>query len=225
MINGKVYVGQTIRPMKKRFAVHRVPTNQAPLGRALRKHGEEAFRIHVFGGVPEKWLNVMEIGMIAKLKSLAPHGYNLSPGGSKNNGGLSDATKEKLRAINLGRKLSKEARKKISIAARGRKSLLKGRKLTAEHRARISSARIGMIPWNKGIPMSDSAKIKASAALTGRSPTRARPIVCEETGEVFLMIRDAADKYGLNGSNIISACTGKLQTSGGRHWKYLEEDL
>ncbi len=223
-VNGKVYVGQTIRPMKKRFAVHKVSTNQAPLGRAMRKYGEEAFRLHVFDGVPQRWLNTMEIAMITKLKSMTSEGYNLSPGGSGNSAGLSELTKEKLRKVNIGRKHSKESIEKMRIAAKNRPKR-SGYKWTTEQRARLSRACIGRAVWNKGIPMSESAKRKASGVLKGREPTRARPMFCVETGEAFLMIRDAANKYGLNTSNIISACTGKLQTSGGRHWKYLEEDL
>lgn len=47
-----------------------------------------------------------------------------------------------------------------------------------------------------------------------------RKIVCEETGEVFDSIKDAADKHGLWTTLIWKCCNGKQNTTGGYHWRY-----
>lgn len=48
-------------------------------------------------------------------------------------------------------------------------------------------------------------------------------VVCIETGEVFEHITQAANKIGVDASNITKVCSGTQLTAGGYHWKYLNE--
>lgn len=48
----------------------------------------------------------------------------------------------------------------------------------------------------------------------GKFSNRKRKVKCLTTGEIFDTIAEAAEKYGLNGSNITSACKGRYKSAG-----------
>lgn len=89
MINGKVYIGQSVN-IKKRFAAHKSaafnPKNKHynyPLYRAIRKYGIENFSFEVIEECNEENLNDREIFYISKYKSHGKNGYNLDDGGNQ----------------------------------------------------------------------------------------------------------------------------------------------
>ncbi|MBR2874805.1 MAG: hypothetical protein IKC00_03155, partial [Clostridia bacterium] len=49
-----------------------------------------------------------------------------------------------------------------------------------------------------------------------------KKVVCVETNEVFLSIKEAAIKHGLNRQCISNCCKGKQETTGGYHWKFVD---
>lgn len=49
---------------------------------------------------------------------------------------------------------------------------------------------------------------------------RTKPVVCVESGEFFLGVRDAMKKTGVWHTSVRFACTGVYQTAGGFHWRY-----
>ena len=83
---------------------------------------------------------------------------------------VKEAIKEKLRAANIGKKASDEARAKMSAAKTGvKKSPESVRKTAAAHKGKVvsqetrdkqSAARKGRPAHNKGVPMSESQKLK-----------------------------------------------------------------
>ncbi len=221
-INGKCYVGQTIRTVHKRLISHK-SLQDCMIGRAIHKYGEENFTIYELREVPRKLLDPFEIQLIKQIGSLCPNGYNLALGGSGNNGGLSAEHKAKIGAKNKGKKLSEETKEKLRQTALGRPSPMKGRNHTKETRQKQSEARMGMEPWNKGIPRREETKRKASAALMGRLAVNKRKVICVETGHVFDSIRVAALWGNTGEGNLCACCHGRLGSSGGYHWKFLEE--
>lgn len=135
--NGKSYIGQTIHE-KIRQAEHKKAADngkQTKFCRAIRKYGFENFDYSVLvsfetenRALLDKVLDIFEIYYIAKFKTIK-HGYNITKGGE---GGTT----------NLGKKVSKEIRRKHSLA-------MKGRKLSEEHKAKISQALKGRkITWD-----------------------------------------------------------------------------
>lgn len=54
--------------------------------------------------------------------------------------------------------------------------------------------------------------------------SRMKSVKCIETGEVFESISAAAKARGIPKSSISAACSGKLQTAGGKHWKIQNEE-
>ncbi len=221
-VNGKCYVGQTIRTIHQRLISHK-SLKTCMIGRALRKYGEENFTIYELREVPRGLLDPFEIKLIKKVGSLFPDGYNLALGGNSNSGGLTPEHRAKIGAKGKGRKVSDEVKEKIRQKAIGRPSAMKGKQFPEEVRKKISKAAMGRIPWNKGIPRRKETREKASAALMGRKATNKKKVVCIETGTIFDSIRLAAKWCGANGSNIGSCCHGRLGSTSGYHWAFAED--
>ena len=125
-VNERRYVGITARTLSRRWKEHVADAMRRPSGRplyyAIRKYGPEAFSItSLFVAASYEGLLSAERELIAQLGTLAPDGYNLSPGGE----GC------------LGIKRSAETRRLISAAKLGKPR-------TAETRALLSRAKMGI---------------------------------------------------------------------------------
>ena len=85
-INGKIYIGQTVRALEERMRQHKRNSKTA-IDRALHKYGAENFSVEVIdtAETPEE-LNAKEIAWIASYNSMAPNGYNLCKGGESTSG-------------------------------------------------------------------------------------------------------------------------------------------
>ena len=83
-INGKIYIGQTIMPIKNRMYKHysQARTGKAITGidAAIRKYGEDNFEVEQLVECPNEDLNQQEQFYISKYKSFE-NGYNLTIGG------------------------------------------------------------------------------------------------------------------------------------------------
>lgn len=85
-INGKQYIGCTIKPIEKRWRGH---LNEARRGcayalhRAIRKYGAKSFQVECLEEVADSHeaLLAAEVRWIADLQSQVPRGYNLTDGG------------------------------------------------------------------------------------------------------------------------------------------------
>lgn len=87
LVNGKVYIGQSVN-IEKRFIAHKnVAFNKNyksynyPLYRAIRKYGLENFSFDVLEECTMSELNLKEILYIAKYKAHGNNGYNQDDGG------------------------------------------------------------------------------------------------------------------------------------------------
>ena len=118
MVNGKRYVGQTVKPVKARFNEHLWGENTA-IGRAIRKYDKENFRYGVIKICASKAeMDYWEKYFIATLKSKRPMGYNCTDGGE----GI------------VGLKRTPEHSHKISVAK-------KGKSFSPEHCANIAAGK------------------------------------------------------------------------------------
>jgi group I intron endonuclease len=119
-LNGKCYVGQTIK--KKailRWHEHRRQP-QGCLKYAFEKHGFENFEFSTICEIPESdgWreaLDAREIFEIKERNTLVPNGYNIEDGGNKKKT-IKQETKQKLSQVLKGRKRSAEIRKMVGDA-------------------------------------------------------------------------------------------------------------
>jgi len=129
-INGKKYVGQTVRTFNDRLSQHlSIAKKEKPkmvVSRAIKKYGIENFDIETHD-IINCCLDDTEKVMVKTLNSKIPNGYNVIDGGKGN----------------YGFHHTEEAKKKISMSLSGKNSYMYGKQLTEEVKQKISKARIG----------------------------------------------------------------------------------
>ena len=82
LVNGKIYIGQTIRVLKERIKQHKSVNRNSPIHLAIKKYGFCNFKIEEVERCPIKDLDDREKFWIDYHKSyLKDFGYNLSKGG------------------------------------------------------------------------------------------------------------------------------------------------
>ena len=109
-VNGKCYIGQTCN-IKARWKP-KCYEKCTKFYNAIKKYGWDNFTHEILYVCEEKDADYWEEFFIDKYHSVE-NGYNLDYGGNPNKE-VSVETREKLRRINIGRKLSKEIKDKIS---------------------------------------------------------------------------------------------------------------
>lgn len=217
--SGKSYIGITCQKPERRWREGGGYKECTAFYNAIKKYGWENIKHEIL----EENLSFekaceMEIHYIDKFDSLVgKNGYNLESGGRVNCRANAE-TRAKIAAAMLGRKrkpLTAEQRKKISDSNKGKKmppkSLETRRKLSEAHRGKVFSEE-------------HKQHIRESkiGVYVGKNNPRARKVLCVETGVVFDTIKDAGVFTGGSPKNITTCCRGRLNTSGGYHWKYVE---
>jgi group I intron endonuclease len=195
-VNRKFYIGSTL-DIKDRWREHKKDLREDKhhsihLQRAWNKYGEDNFEIQIIewlDGVNEEELREKEKYYIELLKPYKRDiGYNVSRGAKtcilygKENGFYGKThTEETRKCISqklkkyfqkyghpcIGRTLSDETKKKISIAN-------KGRKMSKEFKKRISEANKGRKPWNAGIKLPKEVREKLSQLRKGELNNQAK---------------------------------------------------
>jgi group I intron endonuclease len=90
LVNGKVYIGQTSKPISIRWGNHKSQSRngkQSPLAKAIRKYGESAFSVsEMHRASSQGELDELEKTCIAAHQSTNKQlGYNIAEGGNKIN--------------------------------------------------------------------------------------------------------------------------------------------
>lgn len=171
-LNHKIYIGQTVVPINRRWSQHKTSTKNTPLYAAIRKYGADNFKIEIIHRVEDpNDLNTLEQKYIKEFNCLAPNGYNLTTGGDSAFC-RSEETKEKQRDAMLGHEVSVETRDKIANTLKGRPGVRKGVKLSDETRAKISSAQIGRKASEETRAKMSAAHKERLAKNSSRSPAQ-----------------------------------------------------
>ncbi|MBQ9480362.1 MAG: hypothetical protein IJU71_12535 [Selenomonadaceae bacterium] len=208
--SGKVYVGQTTRPIIARLREHLHAKSY--VGKALRK-SRGLFSVDVLEECATlDELNKRDSYWIATLGSHDKNrGCNLTDGGGGRLGRPHSAeTKRKLSEAkrgpknpNYGKPHSPEQNAKIAASMRGKmvgaKSPWYGCHHTAETRARMSESHKGANSPNYGKPLSaEQRRIISEANSIG--------VVCVETGMEYHSMTEAAAAVGVCKTTISRAC-------------------
>jgi len=160
-INGKIYIGQTIKDLNKRMAVHLCTSSY--VGKVLRKYGLQSFTISVIDDAYNKeTLNEKEIYWIKFYNSKIPNGYNITGGGEGHLGPHLETTKQKMRKPKPPRTEEHKrhmSESHIGLQAGGKHPLF-GKKHTKESRKKMSDSLRGKIPWNKGLTKMTDGRVK-----------------------------------------------------------------
>lgn len=220
---GKCYIGITCQSLERRAREGRGYVGCTAFYNAIQKYGWNNFTHDILEtGLTYEVACEKEQFYIRKYHSLVSEkGYNLESGGNANTA-VSEETKRKISEKLTGRKgtpHTPESKRKLSEAKRGKplpprsdeyrkklSAVLTGRKFSPEHCANISKA-------------------KAGAATSGKNNSHPRAVLCVETGVVFDTIKEAGEFKGGSPKNIIACCRGRLNTSGGYHWRYVDEEV
>ena len=162
-VNGKAYIGQTIRDAEKtRIRAHLNGYGNEDVKKDIEKYGKDAFIYEIlYDGIIPEFLDDYEREEITKHNTVAPHGYNQTNGGSANRTQFSEEALRKISMAHQGKKLSEEHRQKLSKANMGKR-------LTDETQGKMSESRKGAKNPMYGKPRSDEAKQKMSEDRKGR---------------------------------------------------------
>jgi len=157
-INGKTYIGQTIRPITKRFEQHQKSSACRAIYNAIQKYGWDDFEKDWYE-CPDKDLNFDEELLVREMKTMSPEGYNLREGGGshgkpseesnqKNREShigktMSEKAKQEIRKANIGKPRSKESKQKQSESIKGENHHMYGKTRSQETKQQIREANRG----------------------------------------------------------------------------------
>ena len=226
-INGKVYIGQTIRSLGERWTEHCKKTSDcSAIANAIQKYGKENFTIevlHTANSIEE--LNKKESEFIANLNSMKPDGYNLTSGGL--NFVRTEETKRKNSELqkgelnhNFGKKASPETRKKMSESRKGERNHMFGKKMPEGHLEKMLEAQKGKPHPRLGKTFSEESRKKMSEAQKGNLPSNTMPIRCNENGVAYKSMTAAAKALNLSTSEISNFFKGKRNNCKGYTFSY-----
>lgn len=123
--NGKVYIGITTEPLKRRVRRHVLYARQNKayaLSAAIRKYGEDSFLVeHLALAMCWEDLLLLERQVISQYNSVCPSGYNMTGGGEGSFGiKPSDGKRKRISESLTGRVLSLDHRIAVGLAQKGK---------------------------------------------------------------------------------------------------------
>ena len=175
-VNGKLYIGQTIRSLEDRWSGHKSDAKyggELPICRAISKYGSDNFEVSEIAKASSRdELDVLEQKYIRELNTLKPNGYNLREGGhtARQHPESVEKMRQSLRGLlagekhpNWGKHPSEETRRKLREARR------KHPPMTEENKEKLRQSMMGN-KYALGWHPSDETRKKMSMASTGRKP-------------------------------------------------------
>ena len=221
--SGKRYIGITCQPLNRRWRNGNGYVRNTYFFRAIQKYGWNNFEHNVIcecGTLQEA--NKAEIELIAIYHTNNPcYGYNIS-GGGDGGGRVAESTKRLLSAVKKG-------------TFKGEDNPNYGRKHTQEERALMSQRQKEYFKTHHGVrygctrtaesrqKQSESRRSseKAQAAILALNRSKAKPVRCVETGDVYPSTHEVKRLFGYEQGNIAAACRGKYKQAYGFHWEYV----
>ena len=209
-INGKQYIGQTIRDdINTRWKQHKNNKSaNMPISHAYNKYGIENFKFQIICICFDEDCNKFEKEYIQKFNTISPNGYNLREGGENSRhhpdtiNKLSKIMKDKWKITNhpcIGLKYSEEYKKKMSDSV---KQTLKEKKINGVEQ-----------------------NIKCLENLKEASEKRKRKIAQYSKENILIKeynsITDAEKYTNINNRRISEVCNLKSKSAGGFIWKFV----
>jgi len=176
LLNGKQYIGM--------HSTNNINDSYLGTGklilRAIKKYGRRNFKRDILFVLKDKRKAFdNEVDLIKEYNTVTPNGYNISPsGGFGLNHVISEETRQKMSKSRIGKSpwnrdkkllpLSKEHKRKISEAGKGKNNYMYGKKHSKETKNKMSESKMGHTPWNKGIETLEEVKKKLSKSHQGQ---------------------------------------------------------
>lgn len=197
-INGKCYVGKTLKSPNERFSEHLYdaykPTEEnRPLYRAIKKYGKNNFSLQTLEECADELASEREIWYIKKLKTYA-HGYNATIGGDGKQLFDHDIIKAQLEA-GLSQKLITE---------------LNGCSIDLVRQIRLEN----------NIPLT---KVRKQPSVVAYTEDETEVGVFISAREAFRFLREIGitNAHCNGGTHISDVCKGNRQMAYGFKWKYI----
>lgn len=214
-INGKQYIGQTVRDPELRWNEHNKYKINTTISNALKKYGIENFHFEVIdesaSDIDE--LNDLEEFYISFYNTFKGRGYNMTSGGEGFT--ISEETKKKMSDSRRGVIKSNSHKKKISESHKGKTFSTESKQKMSEsgkvkifsksHKQNISNAHKG----KSGMLGHASKKVVQIDKITGKE------IAC------WFSTNEVSKILNIQQSNISKCCNGKYKSAGGYIWRYL----
>lgn len=164
-INGKVYVGQTVQTMAKRWNGQVSGGAGSILKNAIKKYGKEEFCTEtlVYADNQQQLDKDEDFYILLSGALNRKVGYNLKRGGA--NGRMSEESKAKLSRALLGLPKSESHKQKLRLIKLGNQNWL-GKTHTAETKAKQRAARLGKHCPHKGHSQTEETRQKLRDART-----------------------------------------------------------
>lgn len=242
LVNGKVYVGQTIKDPYRRMQTHLVCLRgryhiNRHLQNAFNKYGEDSFAFEIMENCTVEEIDDKEIRWISHYKK-SVGSYNIELGGNKRKvtsketkRRLSVAGKQSYQNPDILRKRKEQWNKikgenhfnnKSVICLNDNQvfySITEAGKYYGINMKAISQALSERNPYCRSAD--GKKKLEFSFYEEGESYIRKNhvhkqsiPVRCKTTGEIFNSVREACDKYNLYTTNISKVCKGKQKSTG-----------
>ena len=77
---------------------------------------------------------------------------------------------------------------------------------------------------NTGRKLSQEVRQQMSSSRTGEKSRRAKKVLCKETNEIFISVKEASEQKRIDKSSIAACCRGEYSQAGGYHWSYYNKE-
>ena len=229
LVNGKIYIGKTVRVDDIYYI-----GGGTVLNKAIKKYGRENFvqmtLMRFYGPNAENEAYAMEKVFVTTEWCERSDNYNVIEGGLGRQEGYKHTkeSKEKISAICKGKKRSEETKKKMSEMRKGMTSPRKGVKLTEvtkskmrkawetrppiseETKRKISESNKGRISPTKGVKMSEETKRKISESNKGRKMSKKNKILLGKRTEKPCIIDGISYKSQKEASILLKVSTATI---------------
>lgn len=240
LVNGKVYIGQTIRSIEERKRQHLLDADNGCefiLHKAIRKYKKESFNWTIIdSSYSREELNDKEVFWIVFYNSYSKekqsNGYNMTKGGESLSGNdnpfygktHSDEAKKKMSEKAKGRVVSERTRRLIgdthSRKYSGKKSHKYGVKLSKCIREKMSKA-------HTGVKKTETHKMNISLSKKGKETISTKAVIqLSLKGDYiaqYSTIKEGEEKTGTYSTHIVNCCKGNMKSSNGYMWMYKED--
>lgn len=218
--DGRRYIGITSNNPNRRWDNGRGYKSNSLFYNYIKKYGWNSIKHDIlFNDLTEEQAKKIEIDLIKQYNTQdKKYGFNLTAGGDS---GFSpnEETRKKMSISRRKRTLTKETRKKLSEALKGKKNGFYGKHHTKEAKEKIALGNRGKVGYYSGKTLTEEHKRKIGLKSLYRNAKRVR---CIETSKEYRCVREACEDLGIKRSSAISmCCNGKRKKAYGYSWEYV----
>lgn len=206
--SGKCYIGQTCETMEHRAGSSGNRYLDAPMfNNAIKKYGWDNFKHKVIlHNLTKEEADFYERRFIKYYKEIGLS-YNVADGGEGGSGAKSIETRLKISIAHKGKTCSEEARKKMSESQINRHKLL-GHKIYEIPKHKLEE-------YKRAIKQPKKVKVYKGKSF---------PIVCLETGETWITVREASRQLKCTHHELCRAIQGNYRVHKLHFARYVEFD-